>query len=129
MKPETGKPFSSRRFRLRNLVFVMRENQVFSAGVQVEALAQSQHRHDRALNVPSRAPRADLAFPRSLPWFRRLPQGKIAGVVFLVFVYVHAGAVFHACKIFFGELAISRKSRDAEIVRSVLRAIGKTLMY
>src|SRR5689334_22633738 len=43
--------------RLRNLVLVMRKNEIDAAAVDVEGLAQMFPRHGRALDVPSRPTR------------------------------------------------------------------------
>jgi hypothetical protein len=45
MKPEVGERLASRGFRLRDFIFVMRENQIFAAGMQIETLPQLLHRH------------------------------------------------------------------------------------
>ncbi len=63
MKPEVREGFSGKRFRLRDFVLVMREDQIFSAGMQIEGFAQLLHRHDGALDMPSRASRADRGIP------------------------------------------------------------------
>ena len=39
VKPETGEGFSGERFGLGNFVFVMRENEVFATGVNIESLS------------------------------------------------------------------------------------------
>ena len=48
---------------LRNLVFVVREHQVFAARMQVEAVAQKFHRHRRALDMPAGPAAANRAYP------------------------------------------------------------------
>ena len=79
----------------------MREDKVFAAGMEVERLAQVLCGHHGALNVPARAPRTDAGLPLGFAGLRRLPQRKIAGVIFFVLIYIHACADFHAGKIFF----------------------------
>ena len=48
---------------LRDLVLVVREHQVFAAGVQVEAVAQVLHGHGGALDVPAGTAAADGRIP------------------------------------------------------------------
>src|ERR1035437_10435815 len=74
MHPEMHERLPGQRLRLRDLVFVMREDEVFAAGMNVEALAEVFHRHLRTLDVPARATGTDLGFPHRLAWFRRLPD-------------------------------------------------------
>jgi len=57
MQPVPGEPVPSRG-GLGRLVLVVREEQVDTAGVQVELLAEVRHRHRRALDVPARPARA-----------------------------------------------------------------------
>src|SRR5262249_35024678 len=56
--------------RLRNLVFVMRKNQIFTAKVYIESVAKVFHCHRRALDVPARTARANLGLPRCFAWLR-----------------------------------------------------------
>src|SRR5882762_2009209 len=83
VKPEAHERLPGERFRLRNLVFMMREDQVFSARVQIKALAEFLHRHDRALQVPAGASRTDRALPGSLARLGRLPKRKVSRAVFI----------------------------------------------
>src|SRR5271165_7064042 len=116
MKPEARKSFSGERFGLRDLVFVMRENQIFAAGMQIEAFAEFRHRHDGALQVPAGASRADRSVPRSLTRLGRLPQSEIARAVFVVFVDIDTRPVQHSTKIFFREPAVTREAGNAEVI-------------
>ena len=70
VQPEARERLAGERFRLRDFVFVVREDQVDAAGVDVQRLAQVLDGHDGALDVPARAARADAASPRTarLPW-------------------------------------------------------------
>ena len=71
-------------------------------------------------------PGADHCLPRSLARFRGLPQGKITGAVFFVFIHIDAGAVFHSGKIFLGKFSVGGKFGNAEIVGSVVGAVGES---
>src|ERR1035441_5403188 len=107
----------------------MRENQIFAAGVQVEARPELLHRHHRALYVPARTPRPNRRIPRGFARLRSLPEGEVAGAVLFVLVDVDARAVGHARKIFLRELAVCGEFRDAEIVRAVVGAVSETFLY
>ena len=100
VKPEVREGLSGERLGLGDFVFVMRENQIFTAGVQVETLAQFLHRHDRALEMPAGAARPNHRVPGGFVGFRRFPQGEVAGAVLVVFIDIYASAIEHAAKIF-----------------------------
>ena len=107
----------------------MREDEVFAAGVEVEAGAELLHRHDGAFDVPAGTAGADRGLPRSFAGLGSFPESEVAGAVFFVFVDVDAGAVGHAGKIFFRELAVLGKFGDAEIIGAVVGAVGETLLH
>ena len=111
---------------LRNLVFVVREHQVFAAGVQVEALAQKLHSHGRALQMPSRPPAANGRIPRCLAGLGGLPQRKISRRIFLVLIQIDARAVFHPGQIFFAQLAILGKGSQTKVPASVLCLVSRS---
>ena len=77
----------------------------------------------------SGTPGADGGVPGSFAGFWGFPESKVTGAVFVVFVKVDAGAVFHAGKIFFGEFAIGGKLGDAEIIGAVVGAVGEALLF
>ena len=109
--PEPRERLFRRAFRLRDLVLVMRKDQVDAAGMDVDRrLAQQPQRHRRALDVPARTAGAGADIPRRLPVLRRLPQHEIAGIVFRVFVDVDAGAGMQAIVIEARELVRSSGS-------------------
>src|SRR5579884_4397078 len=66
---------------LRDLVLVVRENQVEPAAVNVEGLAEGALAHRRAFDVPAGTAAAPWARPAGLVGARRLPQHEIAGVL------------------------------------------------
>src|SRR5205823_235885 len=83
-------PFPVSRFGLRDLVFVMREDQVDAAGMNVERLGAATlpdllERHRGALEVPSRPAPPERRVPRRADLLVRrlglLPQREIARVV------------------------------------------------
>src|SRR6202453_244747 len=59
VKPESGECFSGEGFRLRDFVFMVREDKVLASSMQIKTFAQLLHRHDRALQMPARPSRAD----------------------------------------------------------------------
>src|SRR5205085_1856349 len=74
-------PTVMRRLALRELVLVMRKDQIDAAAMDVEGLAEMRLAHRRAFDVPARPAAAPRAVPARLLRRRRLPQHKIAGVL------------------------------------------------
>jgi hypothetical protein len=72
--------------------------------------------------------RCQRGIPRSLARLRSLPQRKVAGAVFIIFVNVDAGSVKHSAKVFLGELSVARKLCDAEVIRSVVGTVGDSFL-
>src|ERR1051326_882165 len=123
MHPVPRKGLARQRFRLRDLILMVWESQIFSAAMQIKALAQVLHRHNGAFNVPARTARADRTLPEGLAFLRGLPQGEVARIVLLILIHVHAGSNFDSAKIFFGKFAVLREFGDAEIIRAVLSPV------
>src|ERR1700733_505428 len=98
----------------------MRENQVFSASMQIQRLPQFFHGHHRALQVPTRPSRPDRSIPESLAWLWRFPDSKVARAVFFVFVHINAGPVDHPAKVFLGKFAVLRKAGNSKVIRSIV---------
>src|ERR1700761_1620708 len=73
MHPKVSELLMRHRLRLRDLVFVVWKDQVFAARVDVEALSEVLHAHDRALDVPAGTSRTDHRLPLGLAGFRSLP--------------------------------------------------------
>ena len=92
VQPEADERFAGERFRLRDFVFVMGKRQVDAAGVDVERFAQVLHRHHGALDVPAGTAGAERRFPGGFAVLLRFPENEVAGVGFVVFVDVDAGA-------------------------------------
>src|SRR5580700_11328146 len=102
----------------------MRENQVFSTGMQIERLTQFFHGHHRALQVPTRPSWSDRSIPESLAWLGRFPDSKVARAVFFVFVHIDAGPVDHPAEIFLGKFAVLRKAGNSKVIGSIVGAVG-----
>src|SRR3954463_3109889 len=62
-----------RALALRQLVFMVREDQIDSAAVDVETLAEMRLAHRRALDMPARPAASPGALPTRLVGVRRLP--------------------------------------------------------
>src|SRR6185437_8536802 len=98
---------------LRNLVFVMREDQIEPAAVNVECLPEMRLAHRRALDMPTGAAAAPRRLPAGQVGRRRLPQHEIAGIL-LVGRDFDPGAGDHFVPRAAGEFAVLGIARDAE---------------
>ena len=67
-------------FALGDFVFVVGEQKIEPAAVDVECLAQELAAHRRAFDVPARAALAPGAVPRRLLRLGRLPEGEVRDV-------------------------------------------------
>ena len=112
---------------LCNLVFVMGEDQVLSACVQIDGGTQMLAAHGTALNVPARAAHAVGAFPCRLAGLGGFPHGKVGGVFLQIIVHLAAQltvAAFQILQIQMAQLAIFGKAFYAEIYIAVFGHIG-----
>ena len=101
-------------FTLCNFILVMRENQVLTAAVQIERIAQIVRRHCRAFNMPARATLAPWRFP---VWFTRLcsfPNSKVQRIFFLV-IDINSSTCLQFFHRLTGKLAIVGKRSGAEV--------------
>ena len=67
VQPELGEGLAGGRFGLGQLVFVVGEDQVLAAAVEVEGLPQVMHAHGGALDVPARTAGPPGGCPRRVP--------------------------------------------------------------
>src|SRR5207244_9078210 len=81
MKPVADERLSGRAFALRDLILVMGEYQVDTAGVDVERLPEVLHAHCRTLDMPARTARAEGGLTEVLAGIARLPEGEVARVL------------------------------------------------
>ena len=90
--PEARERLLGRALALRDLVLVMRKDQIDAAGVDVDRrLAQQPQRHRRALDVPAWTARARCRQSHDgSPGLVAFHSTKSRGVVLRVFVHVHA---------------------------------------
>src|SRR4051812_25319582 len=97
--PPARKWLSGRRLGLRDLVLVMRKDEVDRAAVDVERLAEQIHRHGRALEMPAGASSAPRRVPGSRGRFvfglRGLPEREVLRVFLCVLVLGDARAGPH----------------------------------
>src|SRR4029077_15161872 len=80
-----------RGLRLRDLVLVVREDEILAAAVHVEGLAEVLHRHRGALDMPAGPAVAPRALPAGPAWLVLLPEGEVERVALAV-VHLHARA-------------------------------------
>ena len=93
--PEARERLAGRALALRDLVLVMRKDQIDAAGVDVDRrLAEQPQRHRRALEMPAGPPGRIDDVPGRLARLGRLPQHEVARVVLRVVVGVDARAGF-----------------------------------
>ena len=111
-------------FGLGDLVFVVREHEVFAAGVEVEGRRRETSSPWRSTRCASRGGRRRGRCPRMSRRVCGLPEGEVAGGVLLVLVDIDAGAVFDAFEVFLGELAVLGETRDAEVPGAVFGLVG-----
>ena len=62
---------------LCDLIFMMREDQILSAGMNIDLFAEITFAHDGALNVPAGTSLTPAGIPVRLTFFFRLPQYEI----------------------------------------------------
>ena len=130
--PVPGEEGARGGFGLGDLVFVMREHEVFAAGVEVEGVAEEAGGHGGALDVPAGAAGAEGGVPGVFAGavgggFDGLPEGEVAGGILFV-VDVDARAVFHTVEVALGELAVGGKALDAEVPGAVFGLVGDVVV-
>ena len=96
---------TSATFGLSDFVFMVRENKVTAATVEVEAFTQIFHAHGRAFNVPARTAFTPRAGPSRFTRFSSFPQSKVHRIAFAV-IYVNASASHHIFKVTTGKFAV-----------------------
>ena len=111
---------------LGNLVFVVGEDQVLSAAVDVDGLAQVLVDHRGALDVPARTALAPAGRPARLTRLGSLPEHKVQRVL-LVLAHADARAALQLLQRLVGELAIARVLAGAEQHVAVC-LVGKALI-
>ena len=85
-------------FGLGYFIFVMRENQITAAAMEIKTFAQIFHAHNGALNMPARSAFSPRAGPGRFAWFSCLPKSEIHRI-FLTFINVNTGTGQHIIQI------------------------------
>ena len=80
--PVFDRRFPRRTAGLGDFIFVMREDQVFAAAMNVEGFAEIFLAHRGTLDMPSWATRPPGAVPCRLLWLAFFPQRKIQRIAF-----------------------------------------------
>src|SRR2546427_9037949 len=112
MQPVLHEPFArglqARAFALRNLVLVMRKNQVFAPEMDVETRPQDFHAHGAALDVPTGPALAPRTWPENLAVLRqaRFPKREVGERFLRVFITAHALARPQLVEIQLHQLAV-----------------------
>ena len=82
MNPETSQFFARGGFGLGNFVFMVREDKVLSATVNIKGQRQILFAHGGAFDMPAGASFTPRAFPERFAFFGAFPQGKVEGIFF-----------------------------------------------
>ena len=83
MHPDFGHRLTMAALTLRNFIFVMRENEIQSAPMDIKSLSQKATAHRRTFDMPTRSSPAPGALPERLSRFGRFPECKICSRTFL----------------------------------------------
>ena len=110
------------RFALRDLVLVVREDQVVAAAVDVERHAEQRARHRAALDVPARPPGAPRRLPLRFAGLRELPQREVERIA-LVLVLRDARADEQLVDVLAAQRTVARERRDG-VVDAVFADVG-----
>ena len=117
---------AERALGLGDLVFVVGEDQVGAAAVDVEPLAEVAVRHRRALDVPAGAAVAPRARPERLAGLRPLPQREVERALLLL-VHLDARARLEIVGALARELAVTGEARH-RIVDVAAGGVGEALL-
>ena len=112
---------------LRYLVFMVGEEQILAAAVNIEGFAQVFHAHGAALNVPAGTAHAPGAGPGRLAGLLRLPYGKIGGVL-LGAVHFDACAGFQIFQVLARQAAVAGEGGGIKVHVAVY-LIGQPLVH
>jgi len=124
--PVRGEGLMGNRFGLRDFVFVVGEDQVIPAAVDINLFSQVRHIHCRALDMPARTTLAPGTIPGRFAGFGSLPESKIHRM-FFAFVHLDARAGVHGVKPPTRELAIVRFGFD-HVIHVAIHLVGRTVL-
>ena len=135
VEPVRGEVAATGALALGDFVFVVRENQIDAAGVEVERLAEVFLDHRRTFEMPARAAFAPRRGPEivAILGLAAFPEDEVREVVFFVFVRAGSGVLGFAdvelALVEAGQAAVAGKGGDFEIHRTVVRSIGVALFH
>ena len=112
---------------LGDLVLVVGEDEVLTAAVEVDGLAQMGAAHGAALDVPARTAHAVGALPCGFAGLCGLPDGEVGGVFLQVVLHLAAQlavAALEVVQLEVAQLAVLGVALDAEVDIAVLGDIG-----
>ena len=101
-------------FGLGDFVFMVREDEVAAAAVEVEGIAKVLIAHSRAFDVPARTAFAPGAVPRRFAGLSTFPEGEVHGIVLAV-VDFDTGAGHHVVEAATAQFAVVGELFDAVI--------------
>ena len=115
---------------LGDLVIMMREQIIHTAGMHIKALAKVLHAHRRALNVPTGTAAPPWGIPHDIAIFLcpRFPQRKVRRALLLVLILGHACPGLQRRGVDAGKTAIVLELGDAEVERPVVRLVGQPFL-
>ena len=102
------------RFGLGDFIFMVRENQIAAAAVEIKGIAEILIAHSRAFDMPARTARSPGAFPRRFARLSAFPQSEVHRIVLAV-VYFDAGAGHHVVEAAAAQFAVAGKFFHAVI--------------
>src|SRR3989344_5355581 len=129
MEPIARKRLAGGALALRNLIGVMGEYQVNAAGVDIKRMPQVFHRHGTALNMPARPSLSKLGLPEYDAVFPApcLPQGKVTGLFFLVFILLDPGTDRKLTLLQQRQMSVIPEFRNRVIDAAVIALVGDFL--
>ena len=134
--PVVGEGGAVAALALGDLVFVVGEEQVHAAGMEVDGVAEVLFTHGAALDVPAGAALAPGRRPEviAIVGFVALPEGEVGAVFFFVGVVSlgfagKGGACTELALFDAGKRAIAGKGGDLEVNGSVVGAVGVAAFF
>ena len=128
MNPVSGKNFPVAGLALGNLIFMVRENQILSARMNVDFLSQIFSGHNGAFNMPAWPSLTPGRLPVRLPLFFGFPQYKIQGIFLFFPGYFNITVPrLQVIQIFMRQFSVFFKFPGTEVNGTVCRRIGKAL--
>lgn len=125
--PDLGERHAGGGLALGDLVLMVREDEVGTAAVDVERVAEDLGAHGRALDVPARTAAAPLGFPLGLARLGALPEHEVERIA-LAGSHVDAGARLQVVDRLAGEAAIVLELAHGEVDVTVGPLVGVALL-